>query len=450
MALLGCATASPSQRPVDVLFVHANFPGQFALIAADLARTPRYRVFAIGSQTARSLPGVELATYEMPASRPRDVHAFAARFDVEGRRAEEVIYAANSLKLRGMTPRVIFVHPGWGESLPLRELFPQARICVYCEFYYRTSGADVGFDTEFPQFGVDGLTRIAARNASTLLALADADAGIAPTHWQRATFPVAFQDKIEVIHDGLDARRLIPGNATFSHPALAGPLRTGDEVVTYVARGLEPYRGFHSFMRALSRVLTARPTAQICIAGSDRVCYGTAPTGHRSWRDMMLAELDGTPGLDRVIFLGQLPHAQYLDLLRVSRVHVYLTYPFVLSWSLLDAMALGSLVIGSDTAPVREAITDGETGLLVPFFEPDQIAARMIEALVDPERFQAIRVKARESVLNHYEFETRIKPAYYGLIERLLLAGENPRFVVQDEYSTKADRGSRDSLHEFY
>jgi glycosyltransferase involved in cell wall biosynthesis len=423
--------APPPNNPdrADILFVHTNFPGQFALIAADLGRSPDYRVFAIGSETARGLPGVSLSTYRAPSHRARDVHAFAARFDAEARRAEEVIYAANVLKLTGMVPRVIFVHPGWGESLPLRELFPDARICVYCEFYYRTAGADVGFDPEFAQFGTDGRTRIAARNAATLLALADADAGIAPTAWQRATFPAAFQDKISVIHDGIDAGRLFSRPATFTHPALPNPLRSGDEVVTYLARGLEPYRGFHSFMRALPAVLAARPEAWICIAGSDRVCYGTPPIGHRTWRDAMLAELRGVAGLDRVIFLGTLPPDRYLDLLRVTRAHVYLTYPFVLSWSILDAMALGALVIGSDTAPVREVIRDGETGLLVPFFEPDAIAARIVEVMAEPMRFGAIGSRARETVLSRYDFESRVRPAYHALIADLLHAEEREAAV---------------------
>lgn len=406
--------------PTDVLFVHTNFPGQFKLIAADLAARPGYRVCAIGSDTARGLPGVRLATYEAPRGRARDVHAFAGRFDGECRRAEEVIYAANTLKLSGMDPKIIFVHPGWGESLPLRHLFPAAKICVYCEFYYRTVGADVGFDAEFADFGIDGHTRIAARNAATLLALAEADAGIAPTHWQRSTFPASLQSRIAVIHDGIDIGERERRAAVFRHPALASPLSTGDEVVTYVARGLEPYRGFHSFMRALPGVLAARPRATVCIAGADRVCYGNPPAGHRTWREAMLAELGPCPGLERVVFLGSLPHAAYLDLLRISRVHAYLTYPFVLSWSILDAMALGAVVVGSDTAPVREVIEDGRTGLLVPFFEPDRIASRIVDILADPERYAPVAARAREAVCERFDFASCAGPAYRALIDGVL------------------------------
>jgi glycosyltransferase involved in cell wall biosynthesis len=332
-----------------------------------------------------------------------------------------VIYAANALKLAGMAPKIIFVHPGWGESLPLRQLFPQAKICVYCEFYYRTEGADVGFDEEFARFGIDGLTRIALRNAATLLALVDADAGIAPTAWQRGTFPTELQSRIFLIHDGVDVAALeAPRPVLFQHPALPTPLAAGDEIVTYVARGLEPYRGFHSFMRALPDLLSTRLDAKVCIVGADRVCYGMPPILYPTWRAAMLDELGDQPGFDRVFFLGSLPQAQYLDLLRIARVHVYLTYPFVLSWSLLDAMALGTVVVGSDTAPVREVIENGYNGLLVPFFDPQRIAERIADVLADPVRYTPISSRARATVSERFDFATRTRPAYHALINQLL------------------------------
>lgn len=405
--------------PTDILFVHANFPGQFKLIAADLAARPDFRVFAIGTETARAVPGVRLATYTAPRRRTSDVHAFAARFEGECRRAEEVIYAANALKVAGMSPRVIFVHPGWGESLPLRQLFPDAKICVYCEFYYKTTGADVGFDVEHTRFGVDGLTRIGLRNAATLLALVDADAGIAPTAWQRESFPPELRGKIEVIHDGIDPELAAAGPPQSRHPAIREALRSGDEIVTYVARGLEPYRGFHSFMRALPAILDARPNARICIAGSDRVHYGVPPARHATWRTAMLEELGPRLDLGRVAFLGSLPRADYLDLLRVSRVHAYLTYPFVLSWSLLDAMALGAVVVASDTAPVREVIQHERNGLLVPFFEPERLAERLIAVLAEPERHAGLALQAQADTTARFDFDRITRPAYLAMIGRL-------------------------------
>lgn len=406
-------------RPTDILFIHNNFPGQYRHIAANLAARGDLRVFAIGSSSASDMDGVRLQRYRLSSEGVQSTHSFAQRFDLECRRAEQIIYAANVLKLEGMRPKVIFVHPGWGEALPLRQLFPEAKICVYCEFYYNPQGADVGFDPEFQGYGVDGLTRIQLRNAATLLALADADLAIAPTKWQQSMFPSEFRSKIKVIHDGLDTGKLAPGTARFKHPLLPRELKTGDEVLTFVSRGLEPYRGFHVFMRALPHLLAARPQAQVCIVGGDQVAYGSAPPNADSWKSVMLSELAGKLDMTRVHFLDRLPYDQLTALLRVSRAHVYLTYPFVLSWSLLEAMALGCLVVASDVPPVREVITDGENGLLVPFFDADALADKVAGALAKPRQFDAMRRRASADIHANYHFETNILPQFRELLPEI-------------------------------
>lgn len=396
---------------LDVLFVHNNFPAQFGNLARWLARQKNVRVRAIAMSGAGAVPGVDIQRYSTPFD-GRKTHAFARRFDHECRRAEQVIYAANALKMQGFDPALIYVHPGWGEALPLRALFPRAVIVAYAEFYYRPRGADVGFDPEFEQFGIDGETRVALRNASLLLALADADAAIAPTQWQRSGFPAEFQSKIRVIHDGVDTDALRPGDDALRDP--------GDEIVTYVARNLEPYRGFHSFMRALPAVLRARPNAHIHIVGGDQISYGNPPRNHTNWREAMLAELGSRIDLSRVHFTGSLNYDAYLALLRRSRVHVYLTYPFVLSWSMLEAMALGLPVIGSDTAPVREIIEDGVNGLIVPFFDPGAIAQKIIEVLADPRRYREHRRNARRTIVDRYDLSRVVLPAQRTWIEERL------------------------------
>lgn len=407
-------------RTTDVLFVHTNFPGQYKLLASHLATQPAVRVFAIGSQTARTMERVQLQRYQLRADAGRAVHSFAQRFEGECRRAEQVIYAANALKLDGMAPTLIFVHPGWGESLPLRELFPDAKICVYCEFYYNAHGADVGFDPEFSGYGVDGQTRIRLRNAATLLALADADLGIAPTAWQRSLFPAEFQGKIRVLHDGIDTAQTAQTARAFSHAKLPRPLTASDEVLTFVSRSLEPYRGFHVFMRALPAVLAARPRAQVCIVGGDDVSYGSAPASGGNWKDVMLRELGDALPMQRMHFLDRVPHEQLLTLFQVSRAHVYLTYPFVLSWSLLEAMAAGCAVLASDVAPVREVIKHGDNGMLVPFFDTDALAAQAIDLLGAPDRFRAMRRKAAASIRNAYDFETHMLPQFAQLMRELV------------------------------
>ncbi len=400
----------------DILFVHNNFPGQYRNLALTFAAEEGVRVRAIGMRLAPGLPEVPMQRYAFHKGDPAQVHPFARRFDMESRRAEEVIYAATQLKLEGFSPRLIYVHPGWGEALPLRSLFPDAVICAYAEFYYSPKGVDVGFDPEAPRYGVDGDTRITLRNAASLLSLVDADFAIAPTQWQRSVFPVEVRSKIAVLHDGLDTEALAPGveaQDVFISEQRFGP---GDEIVTFVSRNLEPYRGFHIFMRALPAILKARPQARICLMGGDEVSYGARPAEHASWRAAMLAEMGDGLDLSRVHFLGKVSYSAYLGLLRLSRCHVYLTYPFVLSWSLLEAMAMATLVIGSATAPVQEVIEDGVNGLLVPFFEPQTLAARVVEVLAESARFQAVRQEARRSVVARFDFRETIWPAHLDLL----------------------------------
>lgn len=375
------------------------------------------RVHAIGSRTATVMPGVNLIRYSVSAADIAASHSLARRFEVECRRAEQVIYTANLLRLNHVDPKLIFVHSGWGESIPLRELFPNARIVVYPEYFYRTRGTDVGFDPEASQLGVDGAVRVSLRNASTLLALADADVAIAPTQWQKSLFPPEYRSKIRVIHDGIDTPRLVPAEAQFVDPRTGRVFRTGDEVVTYVARNLEPYRGFHIFMRALPEVLRTRPNARVLIAGGDGVSYGTLPDGFSSWKDKLLKELDGQLDLSRVHMLGHLGYDDYVALLRISRIHVYLTYPFVLSWSILEAMSLGCIVVASDTAPVKEVIEDGVNGLLTPFFDTARLAKQIIRVLANPQEHASLGRAARAHVVEKYDFDKQTLPKYLQIIQ---------------------------------
>jgi glycosyltransferase involved in cell wall biosynthesis len=400
---------------MNVLFVHNNFPAQFLHVARALVEDQNARVAAVGSGTARALKGVRLAKYSLNDADVSATHPFARRFDLECRRAEQVLYALSSLASAGFRPDVVVGHPGWGETLPLRTFFPQARLIVYCEFFYGVDGRDVGFDPEFPETGTDGHVALHLKNASSLLALADADCGVSPTAWQRSTFPKEFQSKISILHEGIDTDLAKPkADATF-RLASGRALTRSDEVVTFVARNLEPVRGYHIFMRALPRILAERPQAEVLVIGGDGVSYGAAPPPGKTWKSLFLDEVAAQIDEKRVHFTGPLPHREYLSALQVSSAHVYLTYPFVLSWSLLEALSAGCLVIGSDTPPVREVI-DGENGVLVPFFEPDQLAERVIEALADPRRFHPLRANARRTVLDRYDLKRICLPKLVALL----------------------------------
>jgi glycosyltransferase involved in cell wall biosynthesis len=404
---------------MNILFVHNNFPGQYQHIARALARRPKTHLAAIGASTAQEMKGVKLLKYSLNDLNVSASHPFARRFDFECHRAEQVLYKLSSLTASGFVPDVILGHPGWGETLPLRTIFPNARFLLYCEFFYGAEGRDVGFDPEIPEIGADGRVALHLKNATTLLALADCDDGIAPTTWQRSTFPQEYQSKISVIHEGVDVDIVKPNADAVLRLRSGRELRRADEVVTFVARNLEPVRGYHRFVRALPRIMAKRPRAEIVVVGGDGTSYGALAPKGVTWKSLFFDEIADQVDRKRIHFTGRLPYADYLGALQVSSVHVYLTYPFVLSWSLLEALSAGCLVVGSDTPPVRELLND-KNGILVPFFDTEQLAERVIDALSFPDRFRSVRAQARRTITEQYDL-TRI------CLPKMLAAIQNGR-----------------------
>jgi len=403
---------------MKILFVHNNFPGQYRHLASALARDPQVQLAAIGHSASQEMAGVNLLKYNLGRVDVTSTHPFARRFDLECHRAEQVLYLLSSLASSGFTPDVIMAHPGWGETLPLRTIFGDARIILYCEFFYGVKGRDVGFDPEFPAIGVDGQVALNLKNASTLLALADSDIGISPTAWQRSTFPEEYQRRISVIHEGIDVDAIKPNHDAIFRLPSGRTFKRSDEVVTFVARNLEPLRGYHIFMRALPMIMTKRPRAEIIVIGGDGVSYGAAAPAGKTWKSIFFDEVASKIDSKRIHFAGRLPYRDYLSALQVSSAHVYLTYPFVLSWSLLEAMSSGCLVIGSDTAPVREVLND-KNGLLVPFFDFKRLAERVIEALDNPRRFDPVRIQARETILDRYDLARICLPNLMAFVKQV-------------------------------
>jgi len=401
---------------MNILFVHNNFPAQFRHIAAALVEKPDIKVAAIGCPTAQAVSGVQLIRYNMGEANVASTHPFARRFDMECRRAEQVLYSLTSLLSSGFEPDVIVVHPGWGENLPLRGVFPNARIIAYFEFYYGLEGRDVRFDPEFPMMGTDGDILVQIKNASSLLALSDCDHGFSPTAWQRSTFPKEYLNKIDVIHEGIDVDLVKPDpKAAFKLPS-GRILTRKDEVVTYVTRNFEPLRGCHIFFRSLPRILKERPNAEIILVGGDAVSYGAHPPPGKTWKSIFFDEVKTRLDTNRVHFTGILPYAEYLKVLQISSAHIYLTYPFVTSWSLMEAMSAGCVVIGSDTSPVREVIEDGQNGYLVPFFDIDLLSERVIQVLRDRRHLEHVRINARRSMQEHYDMKRRCVPKLMSLL----------------------------------
>jgi glycosyltransferase involved in cell wall biosynthesis len=421
---------------VNVLFVHNNFPAQFRHVARAFAAEPGVRVAAIGSRFARAVPGVDLLKYHLTDADVSATHPFARRFDLECRRAEQVLYALSSLAATEFAPDVVVAHSGWGEALPLRTIFPRSRLVVYCEFYYGRDGRDVGFDPEFPAIGVDGGIALHLKNAASLLALAECDEGLAPTHWQRSTFPAAFQSAISVVHEGIDTSLAKPSPGAALRLASGRVLTSADEVITFAARNLEPLRGYHIFMRSLPRIMAARPHAQIMIIGGHGTSYGALPPAGTTWQATFLREIADRIEGDRIHFTGHLPYRDHLAALQISAAHIYLTYPFVLSWSLLEAMSVGCVVIGSDTAPVREVIAHDRNGLLVPFFDVAGVADRVIDVLANPDRYAGLRAAARQTVIDRYDLDRICLPEMMARVR-----GKTPRAVQPEQARASASPG---------
>ena len=400
---------------MKVLFVHQNFPGQYLHLARHLGAQPGNEVVFITQRADGALPGVRKILYKPHRPITATVHHYLRETEAAAINAQQVARAALNLKGSGFVPDVMLGHNGWGEIWYLKDVFPETPLIGYFEFFYRARGADVGFDpAERALF--DTAPRIRTKNLGNLLALDAVDLGQCPTRWQHSLYPKHYHSMLRVVHEGIDTGRAAPD----AHARLRLPdgreLTRADEVVTYVARNLEPYRGFPSFMRSLPAVLVQRPNAQVVVIGGDETSYGPPPPQGATFRQRLLTELGDGLDRQRVHFLGKVPYPVLLKAFQVSSAHVYLTYPFVLSWSMLEAMACGGVVIGSRTPPVMEVIRDNENGMLVDFFSPEEIAAKVVAALREPAAYRSLRENARATIVEHYDLRSKCLPAQLGLL----------------------------------
>ncbi|MEW9617706.1 glycosyltransferase [Shinella sp. S4-D37] len=398
-----------------ILFVHNNFPGQYARLVRHLKGRRDIDMLS-GSLSSNKQPAlIKRVEYTPHREVRKDIHPALSYTEMSVIRGQAVYTAFMPVKAKGFNPDIILAHSGFGDGIFLKDLWPKAKYMPYFEWYYHAYGSDSSFlDHEAPK-KPDAELKIRMKNTAILHDLAAMDWGQCPTEFQKSQFPAHFRDRISVLHDGVDTDYFSPDEtATFSVGDLV--FRKGDPIITYIARGMEPYRGFPQFMEAVAILQKRRPEAQVIIIGDDRVAYGAKRPDGKTYKEWALENLE----LDqsRIHFLGRQPLRTLRDVLRISAAHVYLTVPFVLSWSMMEAMSAGALIVGSDTEPVREIITDGENGLLVPFFEPEALAARLGDVLVDQERYAPLRARARSLMLERYDMKALTKQ-YFNLIERI-------------------------------
>lgn len=382
---------------MNILFLHRNFPAQFRHISAALASDPNNKVFFITNNDKLQLPNIHKVYYKLKREVPRNCHRYLRFYEESIIHAQATAEAALALKNQGFKPDIIYGHT-WGQTMFMKDIFPDVPLLCYFEWFYNAVGGDMGFDGK--ELNIDELAKLRCKNSHLLVDLYTCDAGICPTNWQKSQFPKKFHGVIKVLHDGVDTDFCVPNqDAKFLIKDKNIELTAKDEVITYATRGMEEYRGFPQFMRAVEKLLKKRPNLHVVIGGEDRVCYGPQ-LANTTYKTMMLKQLD--LDMERVHFVGGLPFNEYVKLLQITSAHVYLTYPFVLSWSLLDAMSCACPIVASNTQPVLEVMQDNYNGILFDFFNIDEQVERIEYALDNKNKMEALRHNARKTIVDNY------------------------------------------------
>ncbi len=402
---------------MKILFLHPNMPGQYKHVAKAFAENPDNEVvFLTKPKPGVEIPNVTKIEYEVSRDVSQETHRYLIAFERGIFASQEVWRVCKKLKESGFTPDVIVGHLGWGDGFFLKDIFPNAPLLAFLEFFYSATGSDVDFLRDNDPMTNDDMARIRIKNSIHLMNLTFCDWGVCPTHFQTNRHPELFHHKISVLHDGVDTDIVKPGNGNNLTLPNGVKLSPDDEVITYIARNFEPYRGFPQFMRAAALILKNRPNCHIIMVGQDDVSYGRKHPSGESWRNVMMKEVEIDES--RFHYLGYLPYEQMVRVMQISSAHIYLTVPFVLSWSMMEAMSAGCLIIGSDTSPVREVIKHHENGILVDFFNHEELAKTIDDVFAHETRYQHLKDAARQTILDKYDIKKTL-PLHMSLIEDL-------------------------------
>lgn len=385
-----------------ILFIHRNFPAQFRQLAAYLAQDKNNQVVYLTNRKDFQIQGITKVIYEVAREVKPETHNYMRFYEESILHGQGALREALKLRAQGFMPDVIIGH-SWGQSMFIKDVYPEVPYIAHIEWFYNAENSDVDFISE-PDIDAKARTRV--KNSHILVDLYSCDKVITPTKWQLAQIPKDYHNKASVIHEGVDTEFFKPDeNVAFKLPEIT--LTRENEVITYATRGMEPYRGFPQFMEAAAIIQKRRPNCHIVIAGEDRVCYGPKLPEGKTFKGVMLEKLDFD--LSRIHFTGSLPYSEYVKLLQVSSVNIYLTYPFVLSWSMLETMSCGGLVLASGTPPVKEVIEDNFNGILFDFFKPQEIVDKVDEILENREKFDYLRINARKTIVENYDLRKMLQ-----------------------------------------
>ena len=412
---------------MKVLFLHPNMPGQYKHVVKALAEKEENEVVFITQPNPAHIKGVKKIEYKVGRNSHPETHRYLLNFEKGVFQGQEVWRVAKALKEKGFTPDLIVGHPGWGDGLFLKDLFPDVPHLFYCEFYYRAEGSDSDF---FPDeiLDDDARARIRVKNAINLLNLELCDWGISPTFFQARQHPEVFRSKMSVLHEGIDTEFIRPLESRALTLPNGKVLPKGTPVVTYVTRNIEPYRGFPTFIRAMEKVLEKNKDVHVLVIGGEERGYGKAAPRGKTWRGIYEEGL--SLDKERLHYLGKVPYPKYLEVLNFSTVHLYLTVPFVLSWSLMESMAMGCRLVVSDTEPVQEVLENGKSAFMEDFFDHQSFADRCLEILSKPKSYDFLGENSRKVIEDHYSLK-KVLPLHLKLMEELA-SGKAPPPVAQE------------------
>lgn len=415
----------------QILFIHQNFPGQYRYLSTHFSNLPDWSVYAIGEKKnlfknfSAQPPNMQLFGYEVPDKKPQGISPRLNKFATHVHKADALAALCLRQKEQGLDPDVILVHPGWGEGLYLQELFPKAKIISYFEFFYSTTENNIFFDPEMNASFSHQLT-FRMLNFESLMALQNSDVGVCPTTWQASTFPEAQRQMIKVIHDGVDTQIVKPQTKVnleyISLNKVKSSFTKDDEIITFSVRNLEPSRGFHRFMRLLPKMQALRPNAKIIIIGGEEVSYTFPHASGKTWKQLMIEEVQVQADWSCVFFLGKIPYQNLLEIFSITSLHLYWTVPFVLSWSMLEAMACEAPILASRTPPVEEFIEEGDNGYMFDFFSDEEFLERFEMLMADDALRAKLGKQARQFIVENYDLHSVCLPKHVELIEQLYSA----------------------------